>query len=186
MLSTIQQGYGDVVISRGHPLAKMFVISFNMFAVCISISALGIIGKVALTQERKLMTRAKERARQQFIKMFDSDEEEEEGIHGKEIIEEHDEDDEDDSQCNWAEKVMDEENKCDTPKDEPQTIIGAFWHALDANNLFILAFLACVIGKIEGWPVIDILYFWSCTAATIGFGNVCPQTQIGRMRFCFN
>ena len=180
MVSLTTVGYGDVVISRGNGtralVAKIFVLLFNIYAVCISVSALGIIAKLALAQEKKVIIRAKERAKQRLIEMFDSDQDDEESL------EEEEEEEEDDEQCKWADRVIDEKNVCDIP-DEPRSIFGAFKQALQSNlfNFVVLAFIAIMLQKVEGWSLIDVLYYWNCTATTIGFGDVCPQTQLGRL-----
>uniref|UniRef100_A0A7S3VE58 Potassium channel domain-containing protein n=1 Tax=Chaetoceros debilis TaxID=122233 RepID=A0A7S3VE58_9STRA len=44
---------------------------------------------------------------------------------------------------------------------------------------------AAIIGIIEGWPVIDILYFASITATTIGYGDLSPQTLSTRLIAAF-
>ena len=176
MASITTVGYGDVVVNSGPgiraTIAKLFVLSFNIYAVCISVSALGIIAKLALAQEKKIMARAKERARQQFIHMFDIEEDKDS----------EEEDEEDDEQCSWAEKVIDDKNKCDMP-DNPRSIIGALRQSLQSNlfNFIVLGFIAALLKRVEGWSLIDILYYWNCTATTIGFGDVCPSTQIGRL-----
>mmetsp|Transcript_13927 Transcript_13927/g.30370 ORF Transcript_13927/g.30370 Transcript_13927/m.30370 type:complete len:566 (+) Transcript_13927:110-1807(+) len=178
MASITTVGYGDVVVSGGRGaramIAKLFVLSFNIYAVCISVSALGIIAKLALTQEKKIMARAKERARQQLIQMFDFEQDDEEGL--------EDEADEEDEQCRWADRVIDEKNKCDLP-DEPRTIVGALKQAIQNNlfNFLVLAVIAGLLKRVERWSFIDVLYYWNCTATTIGFGDLCPQTQLGRL-----
>lgn len=182
MVTLTTVGYGDVVISSGNgvraTMAKLFVLSFNMYAVCISVSALGIVTKLALAQERKFMTKAKERARERFIRIFDSTEER--GDEGLQY-----EKDEDEDQCQWADRVIEEKNKCgDLPGEEkPRTIFAAFLHALRSNaaNFAILSIVAGILQKVEKWSFIDVLYYWNCTATTIGFGDICPQTQLGRL-----
>ena len=32
----------------------------------------------------------------------------------------------------------------------------------------------------EGWHLIDSVYFMMVTSTTVGFGDICPATQIGR------
>ncbi|KAL9187994.1 hypothetical protein ACHAXT_006372 [Thalassiosira profunda] len=181
MVTVCTVGYGDIVVGAGAglraTLAKMFVISYNIYAVCISVSALGIIAKLALAQERKIMSKARERARERLIRMFDSDQDDEEEDLEAEVIEE----DEDDEQCKWKE-VLDEKHQCDEQQDDAHSIIGSFFRAVQRNafNFAALAFLVGLLQRIEKWSFIDMLYYWSSTAATLGFGDVCPQTQLGR------
>jgi voltage-gated potassium channel len=33
---------------------------------------------------------------------------------------------------------------------------------------------------LEGWGPIDTVYFLTVTATTIGYGDLCPQTSVGR------
>ena len=59
-LTTI--GYGDLVVGSSGvglraTIAKLFLISFNIYAVCISVSALGIIAKIAMAQEKNFFVR---------------------------------------------------------------------------------------------------------------------------------
>ena len=165
-----------VILHIDYPLPIILYIpnykSFNIYAVCISVSALGIIAKLALAQEKKIMARAKERARHQFIHMFDIEEVKDSAV----------EDEDDEEQCSWAEMVIDDKNKCDIP-DNPRSIIGALWRSLQSNlfNFIVLGFIAALLKRVEGWSFIDTLYYWNCTATTIGFGDVCPSTQIGRL-----
>lgn len=178
MSSLTTVGYGDVVVSGVNGahgiMAKLFVLSFNIYAVCISVSALGIIAKLALTQEKKFMYKAKERARQRLIKMFESEQDDEE--------DDDDIEEEDEEQRQWADRIIDEKIKHDL-RDEPRSIIGALRQALRNNffNFLVLAFIAGLLRRVEGWSFIDVLYYWNCTATTIGFGDVCPQTQLGRL-----
>ena len=44
---------------------------------------------------------------------------------------------------------------------------------------------AIIIGIIEGWSVIDILYFASITARTIGYGDLSPHTLSTRLIAAF-
>lgn len=178
MASITTVGYGDVVVSGGDGaramMAKLFVLSFNIYAVCISVSALGIIAKLALTQERKIVARAKESARRQLIRRFDLEQDSKEDLEIK--------DGEDDEQCRWADCVIDNKNECGVPI-KPQSIFGALKQAMRSNlfNFLELAFLAGLLKRVERWSLIEVLYYWNCTATTIGFGDLCPQTQLGRL-----
>ena len=172
-------GYGDLVVSGGSGMrgifGKAFVLLFNIYAVCISVSALTIIAKVALTQERKIISKAKETARNQLIQMFDSDEDDDD------YEDDEEEDDEDDvEECRWIDHIYDD--RC-TPPDEPVTIFGVLLQAVrrQSINFVALSIIALLIQRVERWSIIDILYYWNCTATTIGFGDIAPHTQLGRL-----
>jgi len=38
---------------------------------------------------------------------------------------------------------------------------------------------------LEGWPLLDSLYFLVVTVTTVGYGDFCPQTTLGRLLTCF-
>ncbi|KAL7528108.1 hypothetical protein ACHAXR_002273 [Thalassiosira sp. AJA248-18] len=180
-LSTV--GYGDVVVSGGvgphAAIAKLFVVLFNIYAVAISVSALGIIARLALSQERKLMILAKERARRELIYLFGSEQDD------KESWEEEDHDDDEDEfvddEHQWAYHIIDDEKKKSDLPDK--SIFEALLRALQSNtvNFAVLIFIAGLLRRVEKWSLIDVLYYWNCTATTIGYGDLSPQTQIGRI-----
>ena len=171
-------GYGDVVISQGSTLSKMFLLCFNIYAVCISVSALGIIAKLALAQEKKIIKQARQRARERFVRLFrEEEDEDEEG--GEDVDDDRDKDDPED--CTWVDNMYLE--KCGDDNEEPQTMMGALWQSLKRHgvNFVALSGLALILRKVEKWSFVDLLYFWNCTATTMGYGDISPQTQIGRL-----
>ncbi len=177
-------GYGDLVVSGGNNLrgilGKAFVLFFNVYAVCISVSALGVIAKLALNQERKLVAKAKEKARSQLIQMFNTDENEDDD---EDYLDEED-CDEEEEECRWIDHIYDDH--CD-PSDKPISLLGVlFWGIKRQSiNFILLSFIAVFMKRAEGWSLIDVLYYWNCTATTIGFGDLCPKTQIGRLLAVF-
>lgn len=178
-LTTI--GYGDVVVSGGTSLrstiGKLFLIAYNIYAVCISVSALGIIAKMALAQQKNVLSKARERARSRFVKLFsidddDEDDDEEEG------------DDDDEDECNWVDNIyLDKCVEDENQPHEPQTMLGTLWQSLQKHSLnFVgLIVIASMLVRVEKWSLVDILYLWNCTATTIGFGDISPRTQMGRL-----
>jgi voltage-gated potassium channel len=46
--------------------------------------------------------------------------------------------------------------------------------------ILIIAVLALIIGKREGWTRLDALYFAFITATTVGFGDLSPKTRLSR------
>lgn len=173
-------GYGDLVVSSSRGIiGKLFMLFFNIYAVCNSVSALGIIAKLALAQERKIISKAKEKARNQLIAMFDTE------SRDNDADEDDDEEEEDeDEECRWIDHIYDD--RC-TPPDEPLSMPGVLWQALwrQSFNFVALSFVALLIKRTEGWSLIDLFYFWSSTSTTIGFGDVVPVTQVGRLLAVF-
>jgi potassium channel subfamily K len=167
-------GYGDLVASsRGGSIGKLFLLFFNIYAVCISVSALSVIAKLALSHQKNLLMKAKERARNQLIKIFDAEEDDEDEYDAEE-------DDEDDEQCRWIDNILDD--KC-VADDRPLSILSVLYRAIKNHsfNFVVLMIMAAVLQRIEKWSLIDILYYWNSTATTIGFGDVSPRTQLGRL-----
>ena len=170
-------GYGDLLLGGGASLrgtfGKLFLLSFNIYAVCISVSALGIIAKLALAQEKKIIKQARQQAKAKLLNFFKEEDEEE----GSEVGEDDGGKSED---TTWADNLFLDKYDED---EEPQTMMGVLWKALRAHsfNFVALVGLASILGKVEKWSFVDVIYFWNCTATTMGFGDISPQTQFGRL-----
>jgi len=48
-------------------------------------------------------------------------------------------------------------------------------------RLGLLASLGMLVGRLEGWSVLDSLYFSISTASTMGLGDLAPQRQVSRL-----
>ena len=165
-------GYGDLVPNHQSGIfGKIFLLFFNLYAVCISVSALGVIAKLALTKQKMLISKAKERARNELMKIFDAED--------KGIDEQDDEEELDDEECLWIDNILDD--KCIS--DEALSIPKVFLDAVKNHsfNFSVLLVIAVVLRRIENWSLVDLLYYWNGTATTIGFGDVAPKTQLGRL-----
>lgn len=166
-------GYGDLVPGHcGGIFGKIFLLFFNVYAVCISVSALGVIAKLALTQQKKLITKAKERARSQLIKIFDSEDEDDED----ETEEDYGDEDE---ECRWIDNILNDRCSSDERLSIPRVLISAIRN--HSFNFVALLVIAAVLQRVEKWHLVDLLYYWNSTATTIGFGDVAPKTQLGRL-----
>eukprot|EP00986_Skeletonema_menzelii_P018424 scaffold26638_cov156-Skeletonema_menzelii.AAC.3 len=62
-------------------------------------------------------------------------------------------------------------------------MMGALWQSVQRHgvNFVALLGLALILRKVEKWSLVDLIYFWNCTATTMGYGDIAPQTQIGRL-----
>lgn len=60
------------------------------------------------------------------------------------------------------------------------------WRHPEFRSAFVLAVLILVLGtlffkSVEGWNWIDALYFSVATVSTVGYGDLYPQTSIGKI-----
>lgn len=65
-------------------------------------------------------------------------------------------------------------------------VIRSCWHdpefrALFALMVVILAVATTFYVRVEGWSVLDALYFSVVTVATVGYGDITPQTALGKL-----
>jgi Ion channel/EF hand len=48
-------------------------------------------------------------------------------------------------------------------------------------SIILLFLTGCLLGRIEGWSIIDSLYYSIISAVTLGFGDISPRTPRGRL-----
>ena len=81
-----------------------------------------------------------------------------------------------------ASDLWDEKDRTNWIPDDGQTGTP-MWAAL-AKCLAYFVVGAFFFVNVEGWTLIDALYFATCTFATVGFGDVSPQTDAGKLFAC--
>ncbi|WP_051213190.1 potassium channel family protein [Maritalea myrionectae] len=71
--------------------------------------------------------------------------------------------------------------------------ISVFWHGLKAAfgdeivrtiltmTIAIILFATLIYMLIEGWGPIDALYFTVMTISTVGYGDITPETNLGKL-----
>ncbi|MBW8640056.1 potassium channel family protein [Hoeflea sp. WL0058] len=64
--------------------------------------------------------------------------------------------------------------------------IGRSWHVPTFRSILLLAFLILLSGtifyrSIERWSWVDALYFSATTVSTVGFGELSPATDLGKL-----
>ena len=57
--------------------------------------------------------------------------------------------------------------------------LGVVWPIVSAL-LGLIAGFGVVVGRLEGWAVLESLYFAFVTGLTIGYGDLAPKSLLGR------
>jgi voltage-gated potassium channel len=68
----------------------------------------------------------------------------------------------------------------------PIKAVGALWRDRDARGPLLLVVSLLIVGTlfytlVEGWSIVDSLYFSSMSLATVGYGDLVPTTDIGKI-----
>lgn len=59
---------------------------------------------------------------------------------------------------------------------------GSWWNTLLIVGYFVVG--ALVYGYLEGWSPLDSSYFLMVTCTTVGYGDLCPTTRMGKLFTC--
>jgi hypothetical protein len=62
------------------------------------------------------------------------------------------------------------------------------WNWLKVQGVILAIYMtigAVVYGYLENWPPLDTAYFLVVSATTVGYGDLCPETPMGRLFTCF-
>jgi voltage-gated potassium channel Kch len=64
--------------------------------------------------------------------------------------------------------------------------LAAIWSDAESRALIVLAVVQIAIGSgvfmlLEGWSPIEALYFCVVTSTTVGYGDLTPDTDVGRL-----
>jgi hypothetical protein len=68
----------------------------------------------------------------------------------------------------------------------PIRAVAAMWRDPDERAPLLLVLSLLIVGTIfytivEGWTVVDAVYFCSMSLATVGYGDVVPDTDAGKI-----
>ena len=68
----------------------------------------------------------------------------------------------------------------------PIRAIAAMWRDRDQRGPLLLAASLLIVGTafyslVEGWSIVDSLYFCSMSLATVGYGDLVPTTDVGKI-----
>jgi hypothetical protein len=107
-----------------------------------------------------------------LIRIFDSEDDNDED-------EPEDDDGDEDEECRWIDNILDDRCSNEKRLSIPRVLVSAIRN--HSFNFIALLVIAAVLQRVEKWGLIDLLYYWNSTATTIGFGDVAPKTQLGRL-----
>lgn len=79
--------------------------------------------------------------------------------------------------------------KSEVPKNENGSFMRKFWReafSLEVRNLFIIVTLFVIVGTgfyrvVEDWSWVDSFYFSVTTLTTVGYGDLAPATDFGKL-----
>ncbi|HET8755595.1 MAG TPA: potassium channel family protein [Solirubrobacteraceae bacterium] len=68
----------------------------------------------------------------------------------------------------------------------PLRAIAAMWRDPEQRGPLLLAISLLLVGTVfymlvEGWGVVDAVYFCAMSLATVGYGDVVPHTDLGKI-----
>mmetsp|Transcript_23894 Transcript_23894/g.34952 ORF Transcript_23894/g.34952 Transcript_23894/m.34952 type:complete len:428 (+) Transcript_23894:129-1412(+) len=174
VLTTV--GYGDVIPSTF--AGRLFTCIFGLGGIAFIGAALTAIGSMIMESEVKAIEEAQRASRRRLMNIFEGMPHVLDRFHKdkskRSIIEAEGMD----NAC----KVIEEELK---PK-------VATWRKMLRNVIFehwpitlALTMVGTMIGRLEGWTLSQAIYYSITTGSTIGFGDLSPQTRLGRIYALF-
>ena len=68
----------------------------------------------------------------------------------------------------------------------PLEALRSMWSDRDARGPLLLVLSLLIVGTIfymlvEGWTVVDAVYFCAMSLGTVGYGDVVPETDVGKL-----
>jgi len=152
-------GYGDLTLTTD--AGKLFTCIFGLGGVVFLGAAVASIGStVVLAVEQEALERLQHEKRQQVLQVFETNS----------------------SSCTGIDNEEDDPSKMMTTATATlwrQTWAETAWKFVPAFGFLLSGGL--VMGALEGWSLVDCLYYCVTTGATIGFGDVAPVTEWGRL-----
>ena len=132
----------------------MFAIVFSLFGVAIVGVALGIVGEMVVKAQEEAASKLKEEGKKRMMAMIK----------------------------NRREKAKDSD--AIRPNNEQEkTLWDDVFGLIKADGALLALIVLCAIGigHLEGWPLIDSLYYCAITTTTIGYGDLSPQGEGTRL-----
>ena len=68
----------------------------------------------------------------------------------------------------------------------PIRALAALWRDRDGRGPLLLVISLLIVGTVfyvlvEGWTVVDSVYFCAMSLATVGYGDLVPHTDVGKI-----
>lgn len=184
IVSLTTVGYGDLCPTTA--VGKVFTILFGFSGISILGIAISTIGSRLAAFENEVIQKARQASRQRLFQSLAD------GVRRQR---------QKNAQTKEAKKQQDEESQdntnaithkgtphLDTTTNDREGKIVPLWleslgsvvsKSLPSFALIILG--GCVMGKMEGWSLLDSIYYAFISAVTLGYGDFAPVTRRGRL-----
>ena len=170
-------GYGDLCPTS--TIGKIFTILFGISGISILGIALSTIGSRLAELESNMVKKARKASRQRLKAFWHALTEDE---HFKHLhLGRNNKKAKDDTNSNATPKKEEKEKKTTTTP-EPlwrQTLKSIFSKSIPAFAVIVVG--GTIMGRVEGWSLLDSIYYAFITAVTLGYGDFSPATKTGRL-----
>lgn len=176
-------GYGDLCPTTA--FGKIFTILFGVSGISVLGIAIGTLGSRMMEIEENMVKKAQKASRHRFKafwnKMANN------GHHSKDRNPRRDQKEKGQSAVSKTSTSVDANGTTTTAtsrssKSVPlwkQTLKSIFTKSVPAFAVIILGGMA--MGRVEGWPWMDSIYYAFITGVTLGYGDFSPITKVGRL-----
>ena len=174
-------GYGDLTPTSG--LGKAFTILFGLSGISILGIAISTIGSRLAAVESTMVAKARKITRRRMKAFWHTLIEERHSKHGKgkkpiEATSSTKSPKSDSSTADETEIQKTSETNGEVPLWK-QTLGSLLTKSIPAFALIVVG--GVIMGKIEGWSILDSCYYAFITAVTLGYGDFSPMTKPGRI-----
>jgi potassium channel subfamily K len=153
-------GYGDLCPTT--TAGKAFTIMFGLSGISILGAAIATIGSRLVQKENDMIQAARETSRKRVLGIFNA-------IAGTE---------DDNGNATTTEQEESRKNSNNVPLWR-HTIQSLAQKSIPAFSALLLG--GVCMGKLEGWSVVDSIYYSFITAGTLGYGDFSPVSRPGRL-----
>jgi potassium channel subfamily K len=158
-------GYGDLYPTT--LAGKIFTVCFGLFGISILGAAIATIGSQVMEKETQMMQAAQEAGRRSVLEFWETNDDDEANKNGNR-----------NGNRNNARTSTSQENE-KPPITMLRLLVRILKNAYPSLSVLLAGGLS--MGYIEGWSWTDSIYYSFITAGTLGYGDLSPVTQNGRL-----